>query len=188
MNQSIMLWRVCHLWPSGACFVFNCHRQQSYLIIRNRYGRDNIIHSREGVTKGDPLPMVDYGIGIIPLMKCLKLMFPDVTQPWYSDYYGALGTFDNLEKYFISLKRNGADRGYWLDPTKSITIMHPNNIKAGELSGQCHGSKVCTGALYLGGYIGDGKSKGDWLKKRTEKWESNVRALRKTSDKYFQKS
>ena len=66
--------------------------------------------------------------------------------------------------------------------------MHPNNIKAGELSGQCHGSKLCTGALYIDGYIGDGKPKGDWLKKRTEKWESDVHALRKTSDKYPQKS
>ena len=80
--------------------------------MRNRDGTANIIHSREGVTKGNPMPMVDYGIGIIPLMKFLKSMYPDVTQPWYSDYYGALGKFDNLEQYFISLKRNGADRGY----------------------------------------------------------------------------
>ena len=112
INQSIMLWRVCHLWPSGARFFLNCYRQQSSFIMRNRDGTANIIHSREGVTKGDPMPMVDYGIGIITMMKCLKSMYPDVTQPCYSDYYGALGTFDNLDKYFISLKRNGADRGY----------------------------------------------------------------------------
>ena len=82
INQSIMLWGVCHLWPSGARFVLNCYRQQPFLVLRNRDGTVNIIHSREGVTKGNSLPMVDYGIRIIPLMKCLKSMYPDVTQPW----------------------------------------------------------------------------------------------------------
>ena len=46
---------------------------------------------------GYPLTMVAYGIGIIPLIKNLKAEFPDVTQPWYGDYAGALGTFAKIE-------------------------------------------------------------------------------------------
>ena len=64
--------------------------------------------------------------------------------------------------------------------------MHPKNIEVGGLFGQCHGFKVCTGARYRGGYIGDDESKCDCLKNRTEEWESNIRVLRKTADKYHQ--
>ena len=32
----------------------------------------SFMHSREGVTQGDPLDMVAYSIGIIPLIKNLK--------------------------------------------------------------------------------------------------------------------
>ena len=92
--------------------------------------------------------------------------------------------FDNLERYFNSLKRNGLARGYYPKPTKSILVVHPENLEAGELFGRCHGFKVCTGARYLGGYTEDDKSKGDWLKNGTEKWEREIFALSKRADKY----
>ena len=44
------------------------------------------------------------------------------------------------------------------------------------------------GARYLGGYIGDDKTKCDWLKECVEKYEWNNCALRKTFDKYPQYS
>ena len=47
---------------------------------------------------------------------------------------------------------------------------------------------MCTGARYLGGYIRDEESKGDWIKKWTKKWESNIHALIKTAEKYPQES
>ena len=44
------------------------------------------------MAQGDPLTMVDYGIGIITLIKITKVEFPDITQIWYSDNASALGT------------------------------------------------------------------------------------------------
>ena len=44
------------------------------------------------------------------------------------------------------------------------------------------------GARYIGGYIGDDESKGDWLKNWTDKWERDIHAIRKTAEKYPQKS
>ena len=52
-------------------------------------------------------------------------MYPDVTQPWYADNAGALGMFDHLKKYFKTLNRNGLERGYFPDPTKSILVVYP---------------------------------------------------------------
>ena len=105
--------------------------------------------------QGEPLYIVACGIGVLTLIKRLKLVYPDVTQPWYTNNPGTLGTFDNVESYFNSLKLNGLVGGYYPYPTKRIMIMNPNNIEAGGLFGQCSGFKVCMGAHYLGGYIRD---------------------------------
>ena len=101
---------------------------------------------REGVTQGDPLEMVAYRIGILPLIKCLKSTYPDRTQTWYADDSGALGTFDHLDRHFKVLKCNDPARGYYLKPIKIILAVHPQNLESGELFCQRHGFKVCTGA------------------------------------------
>ena len=76
--------------------------------------------------------IVAYRIKIILLIKHLKSTYPDVTQPWYADKAGALGMFDHLDNYFKALKRNGPEWGYFPEPTKSILVVHSQNLKAGE--------------------------------------------------------
>ena len=85
----------------------------------------------EGVIQGYPLAMVVYSIGIIPLIKHLELTYPDVAQTWYSDDAGSLGTFNNLERCFNLLKRNGLDRGHYPGSTISISVVHPKILKQG---------------------------------------------------------
>ena len=128
--------------------------------------------------------MFVYGIVVLPVVKRLKLVYPSVTQLWYIDNYGALGTCNNVELYLNSLKRIGLARGQYPNPTKIIMVVHPDNLEAGRLFGVSHGFKVCTGSHYIGGYIGDEESKRDWLKDRTDKWEINIRAVTKTAGKY----
>ena len=45
--------------------------------------------------------------------------------------------------------------------------MHPENINSKKVFGAHHGFKVCTGACYLGGYIGDYETKCDWPRECT---------------------
>ena len=54
--------------------------------------------------------------------------------------------------------------------------------------GARHRFRVCTGARYLGGYIGDDKSKRDWLRERTLTWERNINKISKSTGKYPQES
>ena len=100
-----MMWTVIHLWPPGACFVFNCYCHWSSLVFRNGNGTASFLHSKEGVTHGDTPVMIACGIGILPLIKNLKLEGPDVTQTWYTDDTRSLGMFTRIETYFNSLTR-----------------------------------------------------------------------------------
>ena len=90
------------------------------------------IHSREGVAQGDPLAMITYGIGILPLIKNLKLEITDITQPCYTYNSKALCMFEIIESCCNSLPLQGPGRGYHPTPSKSILIVHLENIKAGK--------------------------------------------------------
>ena len=46
----------------------------------------------------------------------------------------------------------------------------------------------CAQAHVIYWFIGDEKSRGDWLKERTKKWDRDIYALRKTADNYPQES
>ena len=70
-------------------------------MLRRPEGDDaTIIHSKEGVTQGDPLSMVVYGIGLLPLTLQLKREFPTMYQPWYADDAGVGATYNDIKLYF----------------------------------------------------------------------------------------
>ena len=96
-NRTAMLWDVRHKWPSGARFTYNCYRHWSTLVVRNTEdGSGHFLHSKEGVTQGDPHAMIAYGIGVLPLIRVLRLDHPQVYQPWYADDAGAGGRFKDI--------------------------------------------------------------------------------------------
>ena len=51
-----------------------------------------------------------------------------------------------------------------------------------------HRFKACTGAHYLGGYIGDNKYKRDWLRESKMTWENNINTISKTAGNHPQES
>ena len=103
-----------------------------------------------------------------------RISLPDVTQPWYADESGALGTFARIETYFDSPTRQCPERGYYPKQFKSVLIVHPENLESGKELWARHGFKMYTGPRYLGGYIGDDETK-------TIVWESVRWRGRKTS-------
>ena len=81
-----MLWAVRNKWPSGAQFTFNCYCHWATLVVRDiGDGSGHFLHSKEGVTQGDPLAMIAYGIRVLPLIQELRDAHPRVTQTGYAD-------------------------------------------------------------------------------------------------------
>ena len=63
-NRTAMLWAVRSEWPSGSQFMFNCYRHWATLVVwYTGDGSGHFLHSKEGVTQGDPLVMVAYDMG-----------------------------------------------------------------------------------------------------------------------------
>ena len=80
-----MLWTVRHCWSAGARFTFNCNMHWAQLLLRHSGDPPVTIMSREGVTQGDPLSMVLYGITLVPLAEELRAADPGPILPFYTD-------------------------------------------------------------------------------------------------------
>ena len=78
VNRPAALWNARVLWSRCSKFLFNSYRGYALLIIA---GSKESLLSREGVTQGDPLAMLFYGLAILPLAR--KLKQPD---KWTQNY------------------------------------------------------------------------------------------------------
>ena len=67
--------------------------------------------SMEGVTQGDPLSMILYGLGMLPLTIKLKNAVPECIQPWYVEDVGAGVEFEDIENFLKLLQLWGPIRG-----------------------------------------------------------------------------
>jgi hypothetical protein len=58
-NWMGMLWTIRHKWPSGVWFTFNCYKHRGTLVLRSKHNwkHDIFLHSKEGITQGDPLSL-----------------------------------------------------------------------------------------------------------------------------------
>ena len=136
------------------------------------------------MTQGEPLEMITYGIGILPLINNLKYEIPDVTHTGYTENAIVLGMFAIIETYFNFLTCQGPGRGYHPKPSKVVLAVHTENIEAIKVFSKCHGFKVCTGAFYLGGYISNDESNINWMRECMMTWDKNIGTIRKNSGKY----
>ena len=80
-----MLWTVRHRWPTRARFAFNCYKHWAQLLLRQPGELPVTILNREGVTQGDSLFMVLYGITLVPLAEELRAADPGLLSPFYVD-------------------------------------------------------------------------------------------------------
>ena len=69
-NCMAILWAVQHDWTSGAQFTFNFYHHWATLVVQDlKDESDHFLYSKESVTRGYPLDMITYGIGVLPLIQ-----------------------------------------------------------------------------------------------------------------------
>ena len=153
-NRTAVLWAVRFEWPSGARFAFNFYRHWATVVIRAGDGTGHLLFSKEGVTQGDPVDMVVYGMGIFPLIRELWQAHPGVTQPWYVDYDEARGIFGRIWRHLDDMIVRGPLQGYLPEPTKSILVMSPWNVLQEEAFFRGYVLQIVTGICYIGGFVG----------------------------------
>eukprot|EP00957_Ditylum_brightwellii_P105953 8081667-Ditylum_brightwellii.AAC.1 len=117
-----MLWTVRHRWPAGAHFVFNCYRHWAQLVIRQPRSDPVVLHSREGVTQGDPISMVVYGVALLLLAEITRAADKGVLAPFYANNVALDGPADRNAQLLCILVKHGPDFGYFKEPEKSIHV------------------------------------------------------------------
>ena len=188
MNREHMLWVIRHEWPQGARFAFNCYRFWATLLVRGKNGQGTTLLSKEGVTQGDPLAMIAYGIGLLPLIRHQKQFVSTLHQSWYADDASAAGKLELIRDYFRELERIGPSVGYFPEPSKSVLIVRSDAIKHAQSFLQTEGLsfKLKTGDRCLGGFVGDTSTRDEWLENLVSKWEKGVLELTQVAQWYPQ--
>jgi hypothetical protein len=163
LGRKAMLWTIRHRWTNGAQFSFNCYRHSAQLILCRRGHNCTVLLSREGVTQGDPLSMVLYGLSLTPLAEAIRHSVPTAVQPWYANDSAMVGPLPSIAAAQRLLLQLGPRRGYFPEPEKSILITKPTTTPS-ELEELAefnfHHSH---GHRYLGGFVGSGATEADWV-------------------------
>ena len=186
LGRKAMLWTVRHRWANGARFSYNCYRHSAQLLLRRRGGDCEIILSREGVTQGDPLSMVLYGLSLTPLAEAIRLAVPTVVQPWYADDAAMSGPVTGIAAAQRLLLELGPRRGYFPEPDKSILISplatHPSALEPlAEFN-----FRQLDGHRYIGGFVGSGAAEEAWIDPQIQDWIAGVKSLAQAARRYPQ--
>ena len=157
--------------------MFNSYRGYALLIIA---GSKEYLFSREGVTQGDPLAMLLYGLAVLPLAR--KLKNPEKwKQNWYADDSACSAPLTLIFEWFELLIREGPKYGYFPELQKSFLVISPEFFDEAEHIFKDLGVKIVTGQRFLGGFIGLASDTESWLDEKIRSWVSAVEKLSKVA-------
>ena len=147
-------------------FLFNSYQGYAFLIFRDS---SSFILSKEGVTQGDPLGMMFYAIGLLPLVRKLKMgssflskliansdLNGDISwiQNWYADDSACSADFQSILEWLKLLITEGPKFGYFPEPEKSYLVVHTKFVEEAKVIFADFKVNIVTGKRFFGGFIG----------------------------------
>ena len=170
LNREAALRNVRILCPVLAPILVNTYRQPSRLFIDSEH-----IWSQEGTTQGDPLAMVMYAIGTLPLIH--RLQGP-VAQVWYADDASAGGCATGLRRWWDVLQSSGPLFGYYPNPRKTCLIVKSEHLRNAEAQFQGTGMQITTqGQRHLGAPLGSKSFVEKFVHAKVSVWVSEIKSL-----------
>jgi hypothetical protein len=133
--------------------AFNCYRHSAQLILRRKGKPGYVLLSAEGVTQGDPLSMILYGLALVPLAYTRRQAHPELVHAWYADDGQLQGRASKVAQAMHHLQRLGPERGYFPEPAKSIFVCDPEDRPGAEEQLEAFGFKFVVGSRYFGGFL-----------------------------------
>jgi len=182
LDRQAALWNSRILWPRASLFLFNTYRGYARIFVR---GVKIPVLRREGTTQGDPLAMMMYAVGVLPLVLGLKNTECYI-QSWYADDSGCGGKMNPVRIWLDKLMVQGPKFGYYPEPTKSIAIVKDGFLeKAKEKFGDL-GIEFVEASKILGGFLGKSDKVRELLTEKVHKWVESVEDLADAAVRYPQ--
>eukprot|EP00957_Ditylum_brightwellii_P070783 5379117-Ditylum_brightwellii.AAC.1 len=171
---------VRHRWPSGSRFLFHCYQHWAILVIKRPGMEAILLHSKEGVTQGDPTSMIGYGVTLVPLAEQAAWLEEKAIIPFYADDECIDGPACCNARIVKFLVEKGPDRGYFPEPEKSILVCDASDQL--EETWQVFAKeglrlRFQAGYRYVGGFIGTEETRKEWVEPQVQKWVEAVETL-----------
>lgn len=90
--------------------------------------RSFFLDCKEEVSQGYPMPMILYGLLLLPFIAKLKKLFPSLFSPQFANNRSRGSKLDSLHEFFDKAYELGKAYGYYLEMDKCILIITNNNI------------------------------------------------------------
>ena len=191
LNRTVTLNNMYHTCTPLATYCTNTYREKSKLMLPD----GKWLWSREGTTQGDPMAMIMYGMGILPLIHSLQDDNGTRKQVWYADDAAAAGTVSAVRSWWEALKEKGPAYGYFPNQGKTWAIVKKEKVQQAQeaLDGievdiydeeeyrqkmKSPKLKITTqGQRYLGAGLGTEKYQKYYLQKKIRGWVVELERL-----------
>ena len=113
--------------------MFNCYRHWAQVLLCQTGELPVKILIREGVTQGNPLSVLLYGITLFPLTEELRVADLGLLFPFYTDDVDFDGSKRRSAQLLKLLMKRRPDHGYLPEPAKSLFFSdRPGQEEAGK--------------------------------------------------------
>uniref|UniRef100_A0A8D8RP38 Reverse transcriptase domain-containing protein n=1 Tax=Cacopsylla melanoneura TaxID=428564 RepID=A0A8D8RP38_9HEMI len=178
ISRPLTLWNARILWPRCSRFLFNTY--QGYAVIKFRFCDEQIL-SKEGTTQGDPLAMLMYAVGVLPLIN--KLKSRERIQNWYADDSSCFGNLQKIKEWLELLLEEGPKWGYYPEPSKSYLIIKDGMQQEAEQLFNMYNVKIVRSHKFLGSMIGSQDNIENFVEEKVKDWTNHVKKFAEAAKK-----